>query len=188
MNKKTLITSTVLLFPIIVLLGVVGLNIHAMNNGDSYRIKIEGYDPRDLLRGHYMIYRYAWNWDDGAGRQCERDNCSLCLSGDEYNPFARLVHKDIAPEQCKSFIHGISYGKKSFRIGRSSHNGLTRFYVPESHARDLDRMIRRGNDNKHDFDIKLRVNGQGRAFIQDMYIDDVPFQTWLKNNPIADQK
>ncbi|MEO0699811.1 MAG: GDYXXLXY domain-containing protein, partial [Pseudomonadota bacterium] len=28
--------------------------------GTDWEVEIEGYDPRDLLRGHYVEFQYAW--------------------------------------------------------------------------------------------------------------------------------
>ena len=35
----------------------VGLSYHQLITGQEVRIKIEGYDPRDLLAGHYILYQ-----------------------------------------------------------------------------------------------------------------------------------
>lgn len=52
--------------------------------GQEWLIPIQGYDPRDLLRGHYVQYRYDWPVDtpasDGQDNALSSAN-QLCIEG-----------------------------------------------------------------------------------------------------------
>lgn len=174
-----------LLFPIVVLLGFVGLHTVNQKTGTLWVIDIEGYDPRDLLRGHFLRFRYSWNWDDGQNA-CYGNECYLCLNQVEpnvfKNPNTRLFNR---PEKesmptCTSMINGYGYGSQhGFHIGHKSGNGLEQYYIPEKYANMLNRMIWRREESEHKFAVGLRVNEAGVAFIETLYIDSKPLNQWL---------
>lgn len=61
----------------------------AAQQGQDWLIPIQGYDPRDLLRGHYVQYRYAWpvlpapprRGNDPAARFDPEYADALCIIG-----------------------------------------------------------------------------------------------------------
>jgi len=68
--------------PALGLAGLWGISDHTYRQGTEWDVPIEGYDPRDFLRGHYVVFRYDWPLDeqlDDAGRQ------SICLEGEAPN-------------------------------------------------------------------------------------------------------
>jgi uncharacterized membrane-anchored protein len=49
------------------------------NSGTDWEVPVAGYDPRDFLRGHYVVFGYDWPLDEqlnDVGRQ------SICLEGE----------------------------------------------------------------------------------------------------------
>jgi hypothetical protein len=53
---------------------------HAAQQGTEWKVPIAGYDPRDLLRGHYVIYTYDWpGLADAPGDLAYQP--ALCLEG-----------------------------------------------------------------------------------------------------------
>ena len=52
--------------PFALLLPLIGLGLiwlqteRESHEGSEWDVPIEGYDPRDLLRGHYVQFRYDW--------------------------------------------------------------------------------------------------------------------------------
>ena len=57
MKKRTLLEWGLLL-PIIGVTLIMVRSELQVRNGQSYRIAVAGYDPRDLLHGHYLSIRY----------------------------------------------------------------------------------------------------------------------------------
>jgi hypothetical protein len=51
----------------------------ALGAAREWRIPIEGYDPRDPLRGQYVRFTYGWALA-GSPELCLREGCRLCLS------------------------------------------------------------------------------------------------------------
>ena len=70
MRKGLLITALVL--PITILFGWLMLLISQMNSGYEVKVAVMGYDPRDLLSGHYIQYQIDW----------EKTDCSQFESGE----------------------------------------------------------------------------------------------------------
>ena len=58
MPRKTLTILAVLL-PILLPLFFVGQTLYMRHDAAIYKIKIEGYDPRDMLYGHYLTFRFV---------------------------------------------------------------------------------------------------------------------------------
>jgi hypothetical protein len=98
--------------------------------GTTWEVPVEGYDPRDLLRGHYVMYRYRWPALEG-----DVDNLtfgyapSLCLEGQA--PQIARVRTDqtgtcanrVRPEQ----------GTGSLAGGR--------YYLPQTAAGGIERRL-----------------------------------------------
>jgi hypothetical protein len=49
------------------------------NEGTEWDVPVMGYDPRDMLRGHYVEFTYDWPLE---GTPAESGLAFLCLSGD----------------------------------------------------------------------------------------------------------
>src|SRR3546814_14266095 len=73
-------------------LPVLGLTISAgwhqwrQSGATEWRIPVTGYDPRDLLAGHYARFRYAWRL---AG-QCPSGDRMFCLEDRRGEVVARI--------------------------------------------------------------------------------------------------
>lgn len=171
------------IFPVLACIFMAWYHTQNQNKGELYRIPVTGYDPRDLLRGHYLRYRYDWNWVD-EDTKIKTYKSAVCLEGGNDNPKTRLVTTKNITEQCDTYIIGRGSIPSGFRIGYKSGSGsdLTRYYIPEENARQLDKMLRNREDDAYQFEIALRVNGRGQAFIAGMFIDDVPLEQWIKEN------
>lgn len=73
----------------VVVLGLMWANTwRTAQQGVEWLIPIEGYDPRDLLRGHFVQYRYDWPIDASATPQSSRSDpfdvsfaSTLCIEG-----------------------------------------------------------------------------------------------------------
>jgi hypothetical protein len=52
--------AAALMLPIAALAISWAVTHHQAQQGQDWLVPIQGYDPRDLLRGHYVQYRYDW--------------------------------------------------------------------------------------------------------------------------------
>lgn len=104
---------TLLLLPVICLFVWNCFLWYDKDSGNEIRATITGYDPRDLLSGHYIRYRIDWDKTD----------------------FTQFENKSFTKQD---FIDSLN--KKSLR-----------FYVPERHAKYLDKILMESiNTNKED--------------------------------------
>ena len=60
LNRFRLSLAVALALPLIVLASTWWTTARAAREGQDWLIPITGYDPRDLLRGHFVQYRYDW--------------------------------------------------------------------------------------------------------------------------------
>ncbi len=68
-----------LILPLIALSASWAFTHYKSQQGTTWIVPISGYDPRDLLRGHYVIYRYEW---PGLSAPGERHYISaVCIKG-----------------------------------------------------------------------------------------------------------
>ncbi|MEO0588937.1 MAG: GDYXXLXY domain-containing protein [Pseudomonadota bacterium] len=115
--------------------------------GTDWEVEIEGYDPRDLLRGHYVEFQYAWPIRPAAEEEGDQDRLirmrrapqALCLIG-EAPQIAEAIAYDSAfdPdfEMCEHKLiaqAGSVYGSRSLRQGR--------LYVGQERAKAIEEEL-----------------------------------------------
>lgn len=183
MNAK--MKGALLFVPVLILAGLSLLHEYNRSTGTVWTVPIGGYDPRDLLRGHYLQFRYEWNFAGAGAQGCRGNECALCTDDPSgFNPPVRLVPLATAPQACTSFIAGSTSDRFGLEEGfyiRGSADNLTRYYVPESEAQRLQRLLFSADDAP-EFSVMLRVTDSGTAFIETMYADGVPLEAWLQMN------
>ncbi len=145
-----------LLIPIAALAALAGWKGWIATTGHRVTLPIEGFDPRDLLSGHYLIYRI----DYGVEGLCEGKlgTAYVCLDPKGYFPDK--------PAECRLPLRG-SCDATRFTAG------IERFYLPEDKARALDRVVRdkRGS-------VVLALDGHGGAQVVDLLIDGRSWKEW----------
>lgn len=120
----------------------------------EHEFEIEGYDPRDLLSGHYLQFKIKYP----TKIECNRPtDAAMCVS-----PAVRLI-TDNNFKDCQQWINGTcNYGVFS--------DSLTRFYVPAERAAILEAAVQKGRAT-----VKVAVT-QGNAVIKDLLIDGKSWQ------------
>lgn len=119
-----------LIVPIIGLGALWGLSEHESRQGTFWEVPIAGYDPRDLLRGHFVEFTYDWPGLNGA-EVPDR----ICLSkGADGLARAALIDGDIAACEFPAEAEIMSvYGNNSLVSGR--------FYVGQDRALQIERTM-----------------------------------------------
>ncbi|AGH99076.1 GDYXXLXY domain-containing protein [Micavibrio aeruginosavorus] len=141
--------------------------------GPIWTVKIAGYDPRDLLHGRYIQFRYDWMEADAEGTPaCSNNdpNCCLCLNGDQtYMNVTRLqCDAPGADRVCQS------------RIPTPSATGAQKYFIPEEFAADLDRLVVSEPDR---FMMEIAVPGAfGAPVIRGLSLDGMPLRDYLRHN------
>lgn len=149
-----------LLLPIVVVVAMVAQAEVRVRRGREVVLPITGYDPRDLLLGHYITFRYDWN----PGRGCDAPPCVYCLQGEP------------VPGQPVT-VQSLSEGDEAdcwMRIRDDSESLPTRYYVPEDKATALEGAIREKKAS-----VRLSVSRDGKAVARELLIDGRPWHESL---------
>lgn len=129
-------------------------------SGVEVILPIEGFDPRDLLSGHYLTYRVDYGVEG-----CPSDNgqASICL-----RPRRGIYAEGELPADCTLFIHG--------QCENNLFNaGIERFYIPEEDSTMLEEKVRQNKG-----EIVLSVDTDGNAAIRDLLIEG---KAWREQQP-----
>lgn len=130
---------------------------YQLTTGREIVLPISGYDPRNLLSGHYLIYTV----DYGIKNICHpssaiKKNGYLCLNPKEFS------YKK--PKHCPLFIKGTCEYRRF-------DAGINRYYVSEGEAKDLNRFVIDGAGS-----LLLSVQSDGETQIKDLLINDVSWR------------
>ncbi|GAA4048807.1 hypothetical protein GCM10022213_20800 [Parerythrobacter jejuensis] len=119
------------ILPIAGLAAIWGWTDYKGRQGNDWLVPIAGYDPRDLLRGHYIDFTYDW---PGLEDLDDRYPLALCLEG--ASPVLERVTAPVPGADCpypvKADLSSI-YGQGSLERGR--------FYVPQTQAKETERKL-----------------------------------------------
>jgi uncharacterized membrane-anchored protein len=147
------LTLLAVLVPLLGLAALVGRAEYATRNGPVWKIPIEGFDPRDLLHGQYLQYRYRLRWlgTDTCGAQPYGGHelapgCCLCLTRDTCEGMLRA--ETMQPPQ--------------------------RYFVPEDRAQALESALR-----AHEAAIELAVSPSGEPAVRELLLDRRPWRDVL---------
>lgn len=147
-----------LVLPIVVLAANVYWHHYQRDHGQLITLPIEGFDPRDLLSGHYLTYQIHY----GVNPICQTPNSlvGICL-----RPNLSSFMLEAKPTDCQLWIRGQCDNTNHFSAG------LERFYIPEQYAPLLDKLVR-----NHQGSLVIRVDNNGNASIYNLLIDGKPWQ------------
>ena len=73
------LAAVMLLLPLLALGGIILKNERDIASAKTWRVKITGYHPRDLLYGHYLSFRFDWGISPEQGVCAAGESCCLCL-------------------------------------------------------------------------------------------------------------
>lgn len=184
--------AAALLFPLIFFAWQVHDNIHKDDTYQPWRIKVVGFDPRHILKGRFIRYRYEFDWIDGAeDHTCEgfERNCCLCLTGDYNAPKAKLLDCDTTEtRRCEGLLKGKWKNK-----WRGFDFGLREYYTDERAAKTLDKILRGGEVNMS-VELKLKPAESSspvltkKARLGELFINGKPLSQMLDEGSLPIDK
>ena len=146
-----------LVLPLVVIVLAIARAELFLRQSAEFTLPIGGYDPRDLLHGHYLQFRLVLDAEHTEEREaCDagKEACCWCLTRTQDTPAARAERAmcRTARELCDGALP-LSAAERAFR-----------FYVPEAQARSLERelMDARAADNAY-ATFALDQNGEARV-------------------------
>lgn len=166
------------MIPIAGLLVLIARAEWSVRTGSTWTIPIVGFDPRDMLHGRFLQYRYAFDWHGadecgspsgpkrpGFGPEAAferlRPGCCLCLKRTDpsgRNPAVRQVECQAARTDCEAYL-------RSDRVMPPQ-----RFFIPEEHAEQLERSL-----STRQASIELRASASGEPAVVELYLDGRPW-------------
>ena len=158
--KRPLLLFISLLIPISILAWQTWTLHHQRESGETVTFPIKGFDPRDMLSGHYLTYQVDYGLDNSSGCPTSDIAAYACL-----RPEKRIFPLDELPDSCSQFIRGSCNNESQFV------SGLEHFYIPQQYADQLDAKVR-GNQGK----ILVSIDKQGNTGVKDLLIDDRPWR------------
>lgn len=174
LKHKGLLLS--LVFPFVALVALTSYKAYKRFAGVELTIPITGFDPRDLLSGHYLTYRLDFEEDICRTERRDTDPVFLCVVQDGSDLATRVVYSadPSTNKGCTAVIKGRCDGRRF--VG-----GVERFYIPEEHSRLLDRIVRGWGKNANRVMLVISVDPNGRAVVKNLLIDDQPWRDFLAN-------
>jgi len=138
--KRWLLLAALLL-PIIGLGTGIWRNQSALGQAELWRIPITGYDPRDPLRGRFIVFAYDWEVE-GFPAECERpEGCQLCLEqADEAVRAVITADGQKCPHPVDLALSQISL-RQPFREEETA-TFTSRIFVSETSAPILEKQLR----------------------------------------------
>lgn len=165
MDKKLLLA---ILIPFVLLCLLIGRAEYHLSQGEEWKFEVTGYDPRDLLRGHYLRFNLAYDWEDSPGSCDDPADCCLCLTdAGQLVPTVKRTSCSIAKTQCDGFM--LSEFERS----------LNRYYIPESQAQQAETILREARVDNQAF-LSVVISASGEPAISDMIINGEPLMELLK--------
>ncbi len=166
--KRRLATAGVLAFPLVLFLGWMAYHAAVASWGQEVELAVVGYDPRDLLSGHYVQYRVDYGIEPcGGGEGDVAEPRCLCFERlGSFPPVSWYGHCGDKPATCRNMLRGQC-------VGGRLEAGIERYYFPEEH-RDLLARLPEGSS------IKVRLDGSGGGQVVGLYVDGVAVERWVE--------
>ncbi len=164
MNKRVMFAVAL---PVLVLCLLIVRAEVSVNQGESWQLRIAGYDPRDLLRGHYLRFQVDYGIPEGEQRCEDSRTCCICLEDSGARiPATSWQQCTTAKTECDSIIRA------------EFEHSLNRFYIPEEQASRAEALLLEAQVNENAF-LQVSVSESGKPVIKDLMIGDVPLESLL---------
>lgn len=149
----------------------------AEHSGTQVRLAVTGFDPRDLLAGHYLNYTV----DYGPAGDCPREGAvdaatpiCVCLvenAGTQLHEANWTGPCDVRPNECPVFVEG------KCRYGRFTAD-IERFYFPETLQSELAIVPEKSA-------ITVALGSDGRGVVTGFTVDGVDLVDYAKSRATA---
>lgn len=152
--------------PVLMLVTSIAFSEYRLRMAPTWRFPIEGFDPRDLLRGQYLRFRLRLVEDQPLETCSAMDphSCCLCLDrqGDATAvPQMRRATCATARAQCAGALSLRDAGREQ------------RYYVPEARTRELEDKVQ-GAVRRSAAYVELSIHRGSRPQIRRIIIDGEP--------------
>jgi hypothetical protein len=169
-----------LTLPVLALAALIGEQEGLLLKAQVLNVPLIGVDPRDLLRGRYIIAQFDWDWESepiATGSKILPGG--LCvLASDASKPRVRFVEGwhagDRASDDCRMVLGGYASPRTASTPplfvpdDLDAGSGRMHIFVPEELAPALENLVR---DRPGSLTVDLAVRADGRAAIKAVRVD-----------------
>lgn len=170
---RNVLAMASLALPLIVLASLTGFHKYNEISARRFIIPIEGYDPRDALRGQYLQFNYVWPANIGTDIGFEEGKTkSLCLDGSTADA---LTAKPIVEEyeDCKYSVILWQPRKEKYAYELQKTPRITgRFYLPENRAKTIERAL---FDTRYKMSVSATIDN-GKLVPRELLVNGQPWQ------------
>ena len=160
--------------PLVGLLVLIARAEVLLRSGARFRVAIEGYDPRDLLSGHYLQYRFAFHWQqqstcgelDGESPIDLYPECCVCLTSDVGSSTLAQA-RQVACDQVSRCDGWLQAGTLM---------PPRRYFVPERQASNLEDALR-----GREASLEVTCGPNGQPAIGELYLDGRPWRDVIQD-------
>lgn len=172
-NKRKLMAA--LVFPLVCLAALAVYKGIKVSTGQRVTIPVKGFDPRDLLSGHYLVYRLDLDTGNACSKKSRPRELLVCLNRKPDGSLSSRPLGGMFIDRYRDKCDVILRGKCRHREFVA---GVEKFFIPEVHAGKLDVVVRKGKGK-----VVLSVDYQGRASVVDLLINDRPWRDYVRVKP-----
>jgi GDYXXLXY protein len=178
-----------LAFPILALAALIGQQERLLSGATVLNVPVSGVDPRDPLRGRYIVAQFDWDWSEepiAPTRFAVLSGAVCVLTDDQARDQARSPARprvrflagwkagDGSGDDCRLIIKGRGWPKETGLPARfapeslDAGGGLVHLFVPEDRASELERLLRARPGG---LTVDLAVRPDGLAAIKALRFD-----------------
>lgn len=150
-----------LVLPLAGLAGLWAWSDYRSRQGSDWLVPIEGYDPRDLLRGHYVEFAYAWPGEDAFDDEFLRE---FCIEGAA--PRIERIVPVPSGGSCAHYARANDGG-----IYRTGGLRRGRIYIAQDKAAELQASLR---DPAQRGFVLIRLRDDGRVTPRELRFEPAP--------------
>jgi uncharacterized membrane-anchored protein len=156
-------TLVALLLPLLTIgFGIVRAELF-FSGARSYLFEVEGFDPRDLLRGHYLQFRLkAERATPDEVCDAAREACCVC-----FDASAGSLVTAVQSAPCAS-----ANARCPARLEQSYFEAPQRYYVPEARAHAYEESLRQAMQAGR-AQALIAVDREGRAVVKELRVHGV---------------
>jgi GDYXXLXY protein len=170
-----------LALPVLALAALIGQQEHLLANARVLNVPVSGVDPRDPLRGRYIVAQFDWDWagEPTAPNRFAMRRGALCvLAEGQGRPRVRFIEGwesgDDIDGSCRMMIKGRGWPKNDNPSARfvpeslDAEGGLVHLFVSEDRAPELERLLR---EHPGGLTVDLAVRPDGLVSIKALRLD-----------------
>jgi uncharacterized membrane-anchored protein len=167
-TKPAWVSWVAILVPLAVMTGWIAMHAMAYRNSVKVELAIRGYDPRDLLAGHYLRFAVDWGADLCANAPADGAVC-VCFGRAPAGKPTKITWNGACsarPPECGAYLQGSCQD-------RNFDAGLDRYYVPEG-------LAEKSPTIPPEATIVVALDGRGGAHIAEMRVAGEPLADWVE--------